>query len=625
MYIRTNEQIDIDKNPLRDYFLPTSVKRNNMVRNILITFILSLVVNSLHAQNIRCNASVERTVIEAGESFTLTVEMSGDEVNVTSYPQLPQLRGLEAIYANAGESTSIQIIKGKKSASKSYQFLLRAKEVGKWTIPPISVENNRKAYTTQPLTIEIVPAGAISGNQNPSLSKDVFLAIVPSKKEAYVGEQIMAYLKIYTRVNITQYSPTKTPNFVGFWAEDFPIRQPLEPEREVLNGITYSTFTIKRTAIFPTHAGTLSIDPAEIDCELRIPQKGRSNMFDDFFSPFGDPFGKTVSTKLISNSVNINVKELPGEKPANFTGLVGNFDITTSVDKNSLKTGEAVVYRVEISGTGNIMSAETPANPFSDDFEKYEPKSSDEINKKGNLISGKKIFEFVAVPRASRQFEIPPFALSYFDPAVNKYITKSSAAHLLNIAAGTGGVASGTGLSKEEVALLSKDIRFIKPGVDDWFQSERSFIYSWWFILLWIIPGGVWVGGYQFMKIRARSLLDVEGSKYRKASPLAKKRLKAAEKLMQDNQVDTFYSEITKTLSGLVADKLKIPEASIMKEHLEITLREKRVDETLIKEYLACLHTCDEARFAPESKSKEKIDEVYQRIRTAILNMDKAI
>ena len=597
-----------------------------MLRNIcLIGLLLGLAGFEICAQNIRCNASVERTVIEVGETFTLTVEISGEDVNVTAYPQLPALKGLEAVYANAGESTSIQIINGKKSVSKSYQFLLRTREVGKWSIPSISVENEGRVYRTQPLTIEVVPAGAISGSQNPSLSKEVFLVIVPAKKEAFVGEQVMVYLKIFTRVNITQYSPTKTPNFVGFWAEDFPIKQPLEPEREVLNGITYSTFTIKRTAIFPTHTGKLQIEPAEIDCELRVPKKGRNNMFDDFFSPFGDPFGQVVQTKLVSNAVEIDVKELPGEKPVGFTGLVGSFDVTTSVDKSSFKTGDAVVYKLEIAGTGNIMAAEPPANPFSDDFEKYEPKISDEINKKGSLISGKKTFEFVAVPRTSRQFEIPAYVLLYFDPATGKYVSKSSAAHVLNIAPGTGGIAGGAGLSKEEVALLSKDIRFIKSEVSDWNQRGHSFVYRWWFILLWIIPAGAWIGGYQYIKNRERSLQDVEGLKYRKASPLAKKRLKAAEKLMQENQLDTFYSEIAKTLSGLVADKLKIPEAAIMKEDLAARLRERNVDDTLIKEYIDCLHTCDEARFSPLGKTKEKTDEVYRRIRTAIFNMDKAI
>ncbi len=578
-----------------------------------------------YSQSIRCTASVERTVIEAGQTFTLSVEVSGDDVNITAYPQLPALKGLEAVYANAGESTSIQIINGKKSVSKSYQFLLRAKEVGKWTIPPITVENDGKAVTTQPLTIEIVPSGAISGQKNPSLSKEVFLGIVPSKKEAYVGEQIMVYLKIYTRVNITQYSPTKVPNFVGFWAEDFPLKQPLEPEREVVNGITYNTFTIKRTALFPTHAGKLTIDAAEIDCELRVPQKGRSNLFEDFFSPFGDPFGQVVQTKLVSNAVEIDVKELPGEKPAGFSGLVGHFDVVSSVDKNALKTGEAVIYKVEIKGTGNIVSAEAPANPFSDDFERYDPKSTDAIDKKGQLVSGSKIFEFVAVPRVSRQFEIPPLALIYFDPATNKYVTKTSAGHALSISQGSGGIASGVGLSKEEVALLSKDIRFIKTETDDWSQSEHGFIFSVWFVILWIIPAGIWFGGYRYLNRREILLQDAEGMKYRKASPLAKKRLKAAEKLMEHNQLDTFYAEIAKTLSGLVADKLKIPEAGLMTEHLEEKLRAKKVDESLIKEYIDCLRMCDEARFSPTGKSKEKTDEVYRRIRSAIFSMDRAI
>jgi hypothetical protein len=564
-------------------------------------------------------------VIEAGETFTLSVEVSGDDVNITANPQLPPLKGLEAVYVNAGESTSIQIINGKKSVSKSYQFLLRAKEVGKWQVPPINLENNGKIISTQPLVIEVVPQGAISGQKNPSLSKEVFLGIVASKKDAYIGEQVMVYLKIYTRVNITQYSPTKVPNFTGFWAEDFPIKQPLEPEREVINGITYNTFTIKRTALFATHSGKLTIEAAEIDCELRVPQKNRGNLFDDFFSPFGDPFAQVVQTKLVSNSVDIDIKELPGEKPAGFSGLVGNFDVMTSVDKSTLKTGEAVVYKVEIKGTGNIVSAETPVNPFSDDFEKYDPKSLDAIDKKGNLVSGKKTFEFVAVPRVSRQFDIPPYVLAYFDPAAQKYVTKASSSHFLSIAPGSGGIASGAGLSKEEVALLSKDIRFIKTDVDNWFQSEHSFVFSVWFVILWIVPAGAWIGGYQYLKRRDILLQDVEGMKYRKASPLAKKRLKAAEKLMAHNQVDNFYTEIAKTLSGLVADKLKIPEASIMTEHLEERLKEKKVDELLIKEYIECLRMCDEARFSPAGKSKEKTDEVYRRIRAAILNMDKAI
>jgi hypothetical protein len=573
-------------------------------------------------QEVRCRAFVERTVVEAGEQFMLTVEISGGDLNITSVPQLPPMKGVDAIYPNAGESTSIQVINGKKSETRNYQFLLRAKDVGRWTIPAITLYDHNKPYASQPLIIEAVPSGSISGTGSAEASGDVFLAMEVSKKDVFVGEQITAVLKIYTRVSVTQYSPSKVPNFVGFWAEDFPIPQTLQADKEMVDGVAYSSYTIKRSAIFPTHAGKLSIEPAEIECELRIPQKNKGSLFGDFFS---DPFGKIVTTKLQSKSVEINVKELPTQnKPVNFSGLVGNFGVKAFVDKNTVKTGEALVYRIEISGTGNLISSEAPPNPFSDEFEKYNAKAADDINRSGSLISGKKAFEYVAIPRASRNFEIPPFTLVYFDPILKKYISKSTAAMSITVTRGAAGASQNASLSQEEVALLAEDIRYIKSGVN-WQVSNEGILTRWWFIVLWVLPIASSIGGYFYIQQRDKFILDADALKYKKSSPLAKKRLRAAEKLMRKNQVDTFYYEIAKTLTGLVADKLKIPEASMMREDLQNKLTEKNVDEVVVKEYLKCLQLCDEARFAPNSKSDEHMEGVYLRIRSALFNMDKAL
>ncbi len=597
----------------------------DMPKTIYTAFLLGvclLTAERVYGQDIRCQASVERSVIEAGEQFTLTIEISGGDLNITGLPQLPALKGLEAMYTGAGESTSIQIINGVKRESKTYQFLLRAKETGRWTIPPVSVYHNNRPYASQSLTIEVIPSGSISGTQSAAAAGDVFLVMVVSKKEAYVGEQISALLKIFTRVSVTQYSPSKVPNFVGFWAEDFPIPQTLQADKEVINGVNYSSYTIKRSAIFPTHAGKLTIDPAEINCELRVPRKNKGSLFDDFFT---DPFGQVVETKLQSKPVEIVVKELPAaSKPVNFSGLVGNFEVRSSVDKSAIKTGEAVTYKIEISGTGNLISAAAPPNPFTDDFEKYNAKATDDINRTGSQIAGKKIFEYVAIPRVSRVFEIPEYTLTYFDPFTKKYVSKSTAGMSLTVGQGASAASVSPTLSKEEVALLVQDIRYIKTETGRQ-TSNKNFIIAWWFIGLWILPIGLWIGGYRLQKQREQMALDADAVKYRKASPLAKKRLKSAEKLMRHNQIDTFYAEIAKTLTGLVADKLKIPEASIMSEDLRRKLSDKNVDEIVIKEYLKCLQICDEARFAPESKTKERMGEVYLQIRSAIFNMDKAV
>lgn len=586
---------------------------------------LWLLTASLQAQ-IRCTASVEQAVVEQGASITLNVEVSGPDLNITEPPQLPAMKGIEPQYRQAGESTSISIINGRKSVTKSYQFLLRAKEVGRWQIPPIVVHNDGNAISTQTVTIEVVPAGSMSGTQRQQQSNDAFLAVTLSKKEAFVGEQITAETKIYTRVSISQYSPSKLPNLTGFWSEEFPIQQPISASREQVGGVMYQVYTIKRTALFPTHAGDLTVEPSEVECELRIPRKNRGGVMDDFFSPFADPFGQTVNAKLSSQALNIHVNPLPeNDRPDNFFGLVGNFDIKTSVDKTTLKTGEAIVYSVDISGNGNLFSVETPLSPFSDDFEKYDPKVTDQIVKTGGLLGGKKTIDYVAIPRVARSLEIPEFKLSYFDPRQKKYITKSSPAINVSIRQGTGTFANSAGLSKEEVTLLSKDIRFIKTGIPDW-NSDTSPLYQrWWFFLIGAFPFiSVFVfSGY--LRFKKEALKDPLLYRYQQASPLAKKRLKNAEALLKQNQVDIFYTEMAKLLSGFITDKLGLRGSEMLRDKIAEKLRERHIDELLIKRFLDCLHVCDEARFSPDRSDLAHIRDVYDQIREAILSLDKAL
>lgn len=615
-------------NPIVSFLRIDQVKHiigfsQHVMRSVAILIFLSY--SALQAQTVQCVASVEQSVIEQGTSFQLRIEVSGENLRITSLPQLPEMKGLEVMHQGAGESTSISIINGRRSMSKSYDFILRAKDVGRWTIPPVAVGVDGKTVSSQALTIEVVPGGSISGSQRSEKTNDAFLALTVSKKEAFQGEQITAELKIYSRIPITQYAPSRMPGFTGFWAEEFPMPQQIQSTREQINGVAYAVYTIKRVGLFATRSGLLTIDPSEIECELRIPRRSR-NSLDDLFSPFGDPFGQTATVKLQSEPVKLNILPLPKENaPSDFSGLVGQFDVKTAVDKNSLKTGEALTYTITISGTGNIKSAEIPPTPFGDDFERYDPKSSETLNKNSNLVSGSKVFEYVGVPRLPRQVEIPVFNLSYYDPVLKKYVTKSSGPHRVTIAQGTGGgIFSHNALSKEEIALLAKDIRFIKTEN----LSEESYApvyFRWWFIAGMIFPLLLWGTVYVWAIKHEELQKDGIGLRYRKASPLARKRLKAAEALMKSNQQDSFYTELSKTLNGLITDKLHVGENVYTREHITEILRERNVENNLITEYMDCMHMCDEARFSPDGKSRARMDDAYERIRAAILNMDNAL
>ncbi len=83
---------------------------------------------------------------------------------------------------------------------------------GDLTIPPATVRVGRKEYKTNDVQITVTegsePAPGAGAGQAPQddqgsaeeidVSDQVFLRVIPSKKEVYVGEQFVSGLKVYT-------------------------------------------------------------------------------------------------------------------------------------------------------------------------------------------------------------------------------------------------------------------------------------------------------------------------------------------------------------------------------------------------------------------------------------------
>lgn len=573
------------------------------------------------AGQVTCEAIVEKNVIEVGQTLTLTIQVSGKQLDLREKPVLPALHGLELVYPEPGSSSSIQIINGRRSESRSFQYLLRARQVGRWTLAPVRVTVGGETYQTQQLTIEVVPAGAISGQSPTDVSGDVFLAAIPSKRAAYVGEQIVVDFKIFTRIAISQYSPTRTPNLIGFWVEEFPLKQPLEGVREVINGKSYTSYTIKRVAIFATRPGTLEIDPAQIECELRLSRRKTNDPFDNFFSPFGDPFGEIVTQKLSTSPISIAIRDLPSDgKPEMFSGLVGDFDVRASVDRRNLRTGEALTYRIDVSGAGNLRSMEEPENPFPEEFERYPIKISDAINKNGTLVTGSKSFEFVVIPRVSKTWAIDPFTLTYFDPRQNQYVSKTTDTLIIDVSEGPAGA-----LAKSDVTLLKKDLRYIRTETQNWSSLNEPWWQDAWAAAFFVLPPAF--VGWRLIRKGKTERLQADGARYRslQASPLARKRLKEIQKLLDLQDHGRFYAELGRLLNQFIADKLNLSGLQLISRDIAERLRQRGISDALVDEYLRCMQLCDEARFAPSTTVLQETDKVYQLVRSTLVDIDRRL
>ena len=333
-----------------------------------------------------------------------------------------------------------------------------------------------------------------------------------------------------------------------------------------------------------------------------------------------------VKKNIVTPKLTINVKALPDGKPANFSGGVGEFTISSSISTKELKTNDAVTIKLVISGTGNLKLVNTPEVAFPKDFEVYDPKIDNKFTLTREGLSGNKVIEYLAIPRHAGNFTIPPVEFSYFDLKSNSYKTIKTEAYNLKVEKGAGNadqvIANFT--NKEDLKVLGEDIRYIKQN-EVTFQPKGSFFYgsmSYW--LFYIIPALAFILFFIIYRKQAAENANVAKMRTKKANKVAIKRMKLAGKLLSENKKDAFYDEVLKALWGYISDKLNIPVSRLSKDNIEEKLRNHGVSEELIKEFLNALNDCEFARFAPGDEN-QAMDKVYSSSIEVISKMENSI
>ncbi len=597
---------------------------------ITVGLMLSFTSAVCTAEDITVKAHVDKTVVGLNQQFTLMVELSGKDINSASNPQLPKMDNFAA-YLGSGTSQNIQFINGKMSVSKTINYYFQATAVGKFQIGPVIVKAGGKEFRTEPISIDIQKTSAQAApSRQPGTPQDtgpaeddLFVRALADRRQVYQNEPVTITYKVYTRVNVTSFGFSRLPSTAGFWVEDFPMDGNPTTSTEVLEGKQYTVATIKKMAVFPMTPGKKTIDPMTIECEVRTRRRTR-DLFNDFFS---DPFGRSVRKSVQSNALTIDVRPMPEEgKPADFSGVVGRFKLNGSVDKTRVKTNEAISYKITVEGQGNIRTLPEPDVSFPPDFEVYPPKSSESINRRGSVISGKKTYEYVLVPRMPGQRRIKPVQLSVFNPASKAYETLRTDETVIEVAKGDDTfIAAPSGLSKEEVRLLGQDIRFIKTAMPSFRRIGGGVFQN---VLLWmfftmplLLAGGAVAYGRHLDRLHG----DEAYARNRRAGHAAKKRLSVAKSFLNTQTQKEFYSEVGKALTGYVADKLNVSEAGIMTEDIRCTLQKRGVEKGVVEDYFACLNECDYRRFAPSDATDAEMKAFLQKAETAMVALHQNI
>jgi len=398
------------------------------------------------ADNLRAEVDARKIGIQEQVVLTITVEGSSlpEEVDRPAFTNL-------RVVGIPSTSTQVSLVNGRMSQSRSWTYVLQPAAVGSAEVGAVRVRLQSGEYSTAPIPIEVVP-GAVKPAPAPR-SQDpfgedpfgmlrsqrpaepmLFVEAKPSRSSLYVGEPLLLTYYLYTRTSVSSLQFTGAPEFNGFWAED--LQQPGQPTDEpaTVEGVPYHRFAVMKKLLFPTRSGRLVIPSAMLS--IGIPPQG---FFDN---------GGTV--QRATKAVFIEVKPIPEE--SGFSGAVGKFEASASVDRPSLALGEAATLRFKVEGAGNLKWIDRGPELSVPGAKVFPPQVKSNLEVKPGGITGSRTWEFVVVPQTAGTLEVPSLAFSYFDPEARSIVKSATKPLTLEVRGGVPGAVTPAPMSGPGIA-----------------------------------------------------------------------------------------------------------------------------------------------------------------------------
>ena len=597
----------------------------------IVTFIMASCLAAT-AQGISVSAP-ERVAV--GENFRVSYTVSTKDVDEFR----SALHTTDVVEVIAGpytsQQSSFQMINGHTSSSSSitYTYTLYASKNGIYSVGPAHARVGGRTLTSRSIKITVSGHARSTSNGTPRMhddyadepqmraagsritGKDLFIKVSANKRRVHEQEPILLTYKVYTLLDLTQLDG-KMPDLTGFHTQEVPLPQQKSFHVEKVNGRNYRCVTWSQYVMYPQMTGKLTI-PSITFKGIVVEQNRNVDPFEAFFN--GGSGYTEVKRNIDAPSLTIQVDPLPA-KPTNFSGGVGKFNISASIDHNNVKAGEPINLRVVVGGVGNLKLIKQPTLTFPKDFDKYDPKVTDKTKLTANGVEGNMVYDFLVVPRNQGKYTIPAVAFTYYDTGANAYRTIKTQPFDITVGKGDGKSSTAKDFSSDE----DKDIHALKLGNTDLHTTNDFYFGSgaYWASLL--IPLFAFLSLLLIFRQRAINNADVVKMRGKKANRVATRRLKKAGDLMLKGRQNEFYDEVLRALWGYVSDKMNMPVEKLSRENIEDCLKEKEVDDATVQKFISALDECEFERYAPGDVTGN-MNKTFESAMTAIMNIEEAI
>ncbi|MGA2450727.1 MAG: BatD family protein [Polyangiaceae bacterium] len=453
----------------------------------------------------------------------------------------------------------------------------------------------------EPTPVATDPKLALDAPRGP----EYFVHASVDKTAAVVGEQVT--LSIY------EYKDTAAPEVDG-QAEheasvaDF-VKQPLAQSKDKeqphvgyasIAGKVWDVRLIGRWALFPLHAGDLSIGPMSV--ALSRPRN-------------------LAGTSRATETLRIHVTEPPlrGRPPGYVPGDVGRFTVTADVSPREVDQGGSVAVHVEVSGTGNLPT--TVVAPARAGAEWLSPELHETLGPMAHdAFGGHRDFDFVVRIRDAGNVELGEIRIPFWDPEKKAYDVARAALGAVRAKANTSSAARGDEAAPERLPGMPRPrerLEVVIPTARAYLDDSPLF----WF-------GAIASGPCAFgLAVAGRTAARRVGEalRRRRESPLAelKARVAAAQAACLGEDARAADAAIERAIYSATVAGVGVGVRGALGADVSARLEGSGLPPAFAARIATLLEECEVARFAPEVASMASVRERWARALRAIRELER--
>ena len=582
--------------------------------------LLLLTLGAAPPEDVTIRVTASSDVLSRNEVLQLGFHFPSRPERMFTPPVLP------AFDLVSGPQEAVSIV--NSSASYTWTFAYRPRQEGDFTLGPFELRAGDTVYRGPALTVRVVKESERQRALREALLKKVFVRLDVSRKQVFVGEQVVRTISFHEAVGLRLPERTLVPLSTAGFLEKPLGRQ--ETRQEEIDGVLFQVVEL-HSALFPLAPGRLTLGPAQVDVKVAVPgRRRRGDRGDDFFgSAFEEFFGRGSyeQVRLSSEPVELEVLPHPAEgRPEGFGGAVGDFELEGSAKPATLRAGDPVTVTLKIAGEGNVENLSPPRFTEVPGFKVYEPEVQVTTSTEGRRLEGTVTVTQVVVPTSESATELPALAFSYLDTGSRGWRTLSWGPTKLSVSPpadrGSGIVAAPGERPAAAIPVLERDIlpQKERAGLREhgaaWFESP---LYLGGLSLPWIALFATTIWARRRERLRGSLALR----RWKGARAAARAGLDEAAALERAGSASACYGALARTLGRFLADQTGVPPMSYGGAGTAAALVERGLDEERAQRVETLLLDLEARAFGGMDDNAEARRERRERVEALVTELDR--